>query len=106
MSAIDYHAIESAIATTLAASGVIVAIEEDVFHGQIDAPIYIVVYLESRLPTEGQPLANSTRTRFSIGFSIWVRAVNMNSFSDAAADRDRALGAAEIRLRAEATAIT
>lgn len=98
MAAIDYNAIEEAIASIVATSGVIAAVEEDIFNGQMDAPIYIVVYLESRVPTADQPLAAGTRTRYSMTFSIWVRAINLNSFKDAAADRDRALGAAELAL--------
>lgn len=112
MAAIDYFAIEEAVQTTLAgynglktSDGVKVLVEEDFLHvaGGMDNGKVVIVYLDDRAATPGQPLAAGQRTRFAVGFSIWVFAVSAESFKKAAELRDDLVGLVEVALMTNRT---
>lgn len=109
MSGIDYHALETNLQSILAATtgltpsdGVKIHVEED-FHqivGLMDNGKSVIIYLDDRVPTAGQPLAANTKTRYHIGLSIWCLAVAVDSFSAAAALRDGVVDKVERALMA------
>lgn len=107
MAGIDYDAIQDNVAAAIAAGsgltsadGVQVLIEEEFSQvvGAIDNGKIVIVYLDDRVTTAGQPLAAGQRTRMDIGFSILVAGVAINSFRAAAAIRTDLISKVEIAL--------
>lgn len=107
MAAIDYDDIEDQIASVIQAGsglavsdGVKVLIEEEFSQvvGGMDNGKLVIVYLDDRIPSAGQPIAAGQRARMQIGFSILVAALAVDSFRAAAALRTDLVGRVEIAL--------
>lgn len=110
--AIDYDDMEDQIKAIIEAysglqtsDGVTVLVEEDFSQvvGAIDNGKIVIVYLDDRAATPGQPIAAGQRTRMDVGFSIWVAAVSAESFRKAAQLRTDLICKVELALMGNRT---
>lgn len=104
MPAIDYYGIEEAVKTVLEAdtdfqaTGAKVFIEEEFVHGMADIGKAVMIYLDKRRPTPGQPAAAGQQTRYQMQLSLWTRAFFVESIRRAINERDDLLGVVEVAL--------
>ena len=112
MAAIDYDDMEDQISSILSSytglqtsDGVKVLVEEDFSQvvGALDNGKIVIIYLDDRSATPGQPIAAGQQTRMDIGFSIWIAAVSVHSFRKAAELRTDLIGKVELALMANRT---
>ena len=101
MAAIDYHGILTTLKTLLEAdatlAGVPVRVEEDPTFDLAGAGTALVIMLNSRRESPGQPLAAGKRIRWHIRVSVWSVGYGL-SFEEAAQRRDSLVGALELVL--------
>ena len=107
MARLDYYAIENQIKTILEADSDVtghwgerntrVLIEREMVFGMDELPA-VMIYLDRRDATPGQPIAAGTRTRLQLRFSIWCVDFHLDSMAMACEARDDLMGLVEVAL--------
>ena len=104
MARVDYFDIANEVKEVLIADsslqGVQVTVEDD---APLDSGAWVSVVLVNRNTPSGQSLANGTRTRFHIKFSLWCWQFSLESTGTASKLRDDLVGKVEIVLMANRT---
>lgn len=101
MAVVNYHGILTTLKELLEADdslhGVPVLVEEEPVFDLLGAGKALVLTLDSRRETSGQPLAAGKRTRWHIRLGIWAAGFDLK-FEEAAKKRDDLVGALELVL--------